>query len=173
MIKYQKGTDNIVTLTMDMSGRSANVINHEIGKAFLPCLAHLVKEKAAGSLRGVIITSAKKTFLAGGDLDYLYRANNAAEVFAFAEQLKSLFRGFETLGVPVVAAINGAALGGGFELAMSCHYRICIDHDDAKIGLPEVTLGLLPGGGGCIKLMWKLGIEKAFPIHISNVKLEK
>ncbi len=164
MIKYQKGTDNIVTLTMDMDGRSANVINHEIGKAFVPCLAHLVKEKAAGSLRGVIITSAKKTFLAGGDLDYLYHANDAQEVFAFAEQLKSLFRGFETLGVPVVAAINGAALGGGFELAMSCHYRIAIGREDVKIGLPEVTLGLLPGGGGCIKLMWKLGIEKAFPI---------
>lgn len=164
MIKYKKTTENIVTITMDMDGRSANVINHEIGRAFVPCIEHLRKEKAANALKGVIITSAKKTFLAGGDLDYLYHANNPQEVFAFSQQLKALFRTIEQLGVPVVAAINGAALGGGYELAAACHYRICVDNPEAKIGLPEVTLGILPGGGGCIRLTWLLGIERAFHI---------
>ncbi|MEY4926544.1 MAG: hypothetical protein RI894_980 [Bacteroidota bacterium] len=164
MIKYKKTTENIVTITMDMDGRSANVINHEIGRAFVPCIEHLRKEKAANALKGVIITSAKKTFLAGGDLDYLYHANDPQEIFAFSQQLKALFRTIEELNVPVVAAINGAAVGGGYELTAACHYRICVDHIDAKIGLPEVTLGLLPGGGGCIRLAWLLGIEKAFQI---------
>ncbi len=164
MIKYKKTTENIVTITMDMDGRSANVINHEIGRAFVPCIEHLKKEKAVDALKGVIITSAKKTFLAGGDLDYLYYANDPQEIFTFSEKLKALFRAIEQLNVPVVAAINGAALGGGYELAAACHYRICVDNLETKIGLPEVTLGLLPGGGGCIRLAWLLGIERSFQI---------
>ena len=86
MISYTKHTNNIVTLTLDMSNRKVNILNHEIGKAFIPVLEHLEKEQEIGNLEGVIITSAKRTFLAGGDLDYLYTANDPAEIFKFSEE---------------------------------------------------------------------------------------
>ncbi len=164
MIQYQKDTDDIATLTLDMSGRPYNVINHEILTAFEPVIEHLKKEKAGGGLRGVILTSAKRSFLAGGDLEYLYRAEDPEEIFSIAERLKAFFRDLERPGVPVVAAVNGDALGTGFELALACHHRIVINDNSIKLGLPEVSMGLIPSGGGIIRLMWLLGIEKAFPI---------
>jgi len=164
MIKYKKHTSNIVTLTLDMEGRKVNIINHEIAKAFVPVLEHLTKEKQAGELAGVIITSAKSSFLAGGDLDYLHEATDAEDIFAFIEEQKDLFRSIEKLKVPIVAAMNGSALGSGFELALACNYRILINDKAHVVGLPEVTLGLLPGGGGVIRLMWLLGVKKALDI---------
>lgn len=164
MIKYQKDIDNIVTLTLDMQGRTSNVINHEVFEAFVPVIKHLQKEKLRGALRGVILTSAKKSFLAGGDWKYLYQSNKPEEVFKFSESFKKFLRDLENPGVPVVAAINGNALGAGFEVALACHRRISIDKPKIKMGLPEVSLGIIPGGGGVVRLMWLLGIEKAFPI---------
>ncbi len=164
MIKYQKDTANIVTLTLDMQGRSRNVINHEIGEQFLPVLQHLKEEKAKGKLRGVILTSGKKTFLSGGDLEYLYQADDPREIFDFTEKLKQFLRELESPGVPVVAAINGTALGAGFELALACHRRILIDSPKVQVGLPEIQMGLIPGAGGIVRLMWLLGIEKAFHV---------
>ena len=164
MIYYQKDIHNIVTLTLDMKGRNMNVINHEIREAFIPVLRHLQEEKEKSALKGVILTSAKKTFLAGGDLEYLYKATDPAEIFAFAEEMKAFLRELERPGVPVVAAINGSAIGAGFELALACHHRIALDHSTIKLGLPEVEIGLIPGGGGIIRLMWLLGIERAFTI---------
>lgn len=164
MIKYQKDTDNIVTLILDMKERPVNVMNHEIGDAFLPVLKHLQLEKARGGLRGVIFTSAKKSFLAGGDLEHVYKAKDTQEIFHFCEKMKQFFRDLERPGVPVVAAINGTALGTGFEMALACHHRIVIDNPRIRLGNPEVKLGLMPGGGGIVRLMWLLGIEKALPI---------
>lgn len=168
MIKYQKDTDNIVTLRLDMTGRKANIINHEIGQAFLPVLKHLKEEKAKGALRGVILTSEKKTFLAGGDLDYLYHNTSPKEIFYYSERLKQFFRDLERPGVPVVAAINGSALGSGFELTFACHYRIALDKPKMSLGFPEVTLGLMPGSGGIIRLLWLMGIEKAYDVLTSG-----
>ena len=168
MIKYKKDTDNIVTLVMDMKGRRNNVINHEIGEAFMPIIDHLKKEKKIGALKGVILTSAKKTFLAGGELEYLYQANDPQEIFEFAQKLKSYLRDLESPGVPVVAAINGTALGTGFEVALACHHRIVIDDPKIRLGNPEVQLGMMPGAGGILRLMWLLGIAKAFPILTSG-----
>lgn len=168
MIQYKKDTDNIVTLTLSMRGRSDNVINHEIGEAFRPVIRHLQQEKARGALRGIILTSGKKNFLTGGDLEYLYRATNAEEIFQAAEKLKQIFRDLESPGVPVVAALNGTAVGAGFELALACHHRIAIDSPKVRLGLPEVLMGLIPSGGGIIRLMWLLGIEKAFPVLSSG-----
>lgn len=169
MIYYQKDIDNIATLTLDMEGRSVNVINHEIREAFIPVMQHLQKEKHKGVLKGVILTSAKKTFLAGGDLEYLYHANDPKEIFRFAQEMKAFLRALENPGVPVVAAINGSAIGAGFEVALACHRRIAVDNPSIRLGLPEVELGLIPGGGGIIRLLWLLGIERAYPI-LSNGK---
>ncbi|MFN7116985.1 MAG: 3-hydroxyacyl-CoA dehydrogenase NAD-binding domain-containing protein [Saprospiraceae bacterium] len=168
MIKYQKDTDNIVTLTLDMAGRSENVINHEIDDFFVPVLQQLQQEKARGVLRGVIITSAKKTFLSGGDYEYLYQAHDANEIFTFNNKLQQFLRDLESPGVPVVAAINGTALGTGFEVALACHHRIVIDDPKIRVGLPEILIGLIPSGGGIIRLMWLLGIERAYTVLTSG-----
>ncbi|MEO1624150.1 MAG: 3-hydroxyacyl-CoA dehydrogenase NAD-binding domain-containing protein [Bacteroidota bacterium] len=168
MIQYKKDTDNIVTLTLDMDQRNINIINHRIGQAFVPILQHLKDEKAKGQLRGIIITSAKKNFLVGGDLDHLYNEASMAESFEFSQTLQDFFRDLERPGVPVVAAINGTTLGTGFCLALACHHRIVLNRPDIRLGHPEVTLGLMPGSGGVIRLMWLLGIEKAFAVLTSG-----
>jgi 3-hydroxyacyl-CoA dehydrogenase / enoyl-CoA hydratase / 3-hydroxybutyryl-CoA epimerase len=164
MIRYRKDTDNIVVLTLDMTNRSVNIINHEIQKTFVPVIEHLQAEKAKGQLRGVIITSAKNSFMAGGDIDFLYAATAPTEIFEYAATLTKFMRDLESPGVPVVAALNGTALGSGFELAMACHHRIAINNPKIEFGYPEVTYGIMPGSGGVIRMMWLLGIEKAFPI---------
>ncbi|MEL6719682.1 MAG: enoyl-CoA hydratase-related protein, partial [Bacteroidota bacterium] len=164
MIRYKKDTDNIATLILDMKSRPKNLINHEMVDAFKPVLEHLKKEKNRNVLRGVIITSSKRNFLEGGDLEYLYKANDPKEIFDLIHHLKSLFRAIEQPGVPVVSAINGSALGAGFEMALASHHRIVLDNPKIRVGLPEVNLGLIPGGGGIIRLMWLLGIERAYQI---------
>jgi 3-hydroxyacyl-CoA dehydrogenase / enoyl-CoA hydratase / 3-hydroxybutyryl-CoA epimerase len=168
MINYKKDTDNIVTLTLDMGSRPMNVINHEIFKAFVPVVEQLKQDKKRGLLKGVIITSGKKTFLAGGDLDYLYRAQEPAGIFEFCEKMKNFLRDIERPGVAVVAALNGSAIGAGFEVALACHHRIVVDHPKISLGLPEVEIGLIPGGGGIVRLMWLLGIERAYQILTSG-----
>lgn len=168
MIHYKKDIHNIVTLTLDMSGRATNIINHEIWEAFVPVIEHLKQEKKRGILKGVILTSEKKTFLSGGDLDYLYQANDPNEIFKIAERMKRFLRDLEKPGVAVVAALSGSAIGAGFEVALACHHRIAVDDPKINLGLPEVEIGLIPGGGGIIRLMWLLGIEKAFPILTSG-----
>lgn len=164
MIRYKKDIDNIVTLTLDMEGRNINIINHKIGAQFTPVMEHLKQEKAKGSLRGIIITSAKNNFLAGGDLDYLHQATDSRAIFDFSQNMQNFFRELESPGVPVVAAINGSALGTGFELALACHYRVAIDDPRTRLGHPEVTLGVMPGGGGVIRMLWTLGVEKAYHV---------
>ncbi len=167
-IHYAKDEQHIVTLTLDQPGRSANVINAEFGVALAAALERL---QAEADLAGVIVTSAKKTFMAGGDLEWLYAVTDAAEVFQSSEMLKAGFRQLETLGVPVVAAINGTALGGGLELALACHHRIVLNDARVKLGFPEVTLGLLPGGGGVTRLPRLIGLQSAFPLLTEGTQL--
>ena len=161
-IKYEKNADNIVILTLDSSGQSANTMNAEFRDALDEVSQKL---KAETDLKGIIFRSAKKTFFAGGDLDELIQVQpeHATEFFQMIEKLKANLRSIETLGVPVVAALNGTALGGGWELALCCHYRIAINDPKIKFGLPEVTLGLLPGGGGIVRMVRLLGLQNAFP----------
>ena len=162
-IRFEKDSDNIVTLTMDMPGQSANTMNQDFRDAILKVADRLAGE--VSTVRGVIFASAKKTFFAGGDLKELIQVqkDHAKEFFEMVEKIKAPLRKIETLGVPTVAAINGAALGGGFEICLSCHHRIAINDPKLKVGLPEVTLGLLPGGGGVARMVRLLGIEKALP----------
>ncbi|MEV7345877.1 3-hydroxyacyl-CoA dehydrogenase NAD-binding domain-containing protein [Streptomyces sp. NPDC093544] len=160
-IRWEEGADGIVVLTMDAPGQSANTMN----RAFIDDLAVVVDrlEAAKDTVTGVVITSAKKTFFAGGDLTELIQAGpeDAADALAFVTRIKALLRRLETLGRPVVAAVNGAALGGGLEIALSCHHRIALDAKGSQIGLPEVGLGLLPGAGGVVRTVRLLGITDA------------
>lgn len=169
MFRYEKDQDNIVTITMDMQNRSANVINDEFGKLFADALDKLSKEEA---LAGVVLASAKSTFLAGADLDGLYKNTDAQSVFSMCEDLKKGLRKLETLGKPVVAALNGAALGGGYEVALACHRRIALKNPKSQFGLPEVTLGLLPGGGGTVRLPRLIGLQNSLPFLTEGKKLK-
>ncbi len=164
MIYYQKDADNIATLTLDMQAQSVNVINHRAVESLRPVLEHLHAEAKERRLAGVILTSAKRSFSAGGDLDYLHNAESAEQIFAYSQSLNAVLRSLELLPVPVVALINGAALGSGYELALACHYRIALDAPNTLIGLPEVNLGMIPGGGSIVRLAWLLGIEAAFEL---------
>ena len=115
------------------------------------------------SLTGVVVTSAKKTFFAGGNLSVMVQARpeHAPRIFAEVEAMKSDLRRLEKLPKPVVAAINGAALGGGFEITLACQHRILLDDPKAEVGLPEASLGLLPGAGGVTSVTRMLGLQSA------------
>ncbi|HPJ17543.1 MAG TPA: 3-hydroxyacyl-CoA dehydrogenase NAD-binding domain-containing protein [Actinomycetota bacterium] len=161
MIAWDKDADGIVTLTMDDPDQGANTMNATFQSSFAETMQRLLAEK--DDISGVVITSGKKTFFAGGDLTLLSQAT-PADAQALTEQLqtfKGLSRQLETLGKPVVAAINGAALGGGLEIALACHHRIALDVKGSEIGLPEVSLGLLPGGGGVTRTVRMFGLQKA------------
>jgi 3-hydroxyacyl-CoA dehydrogenase / enoyl-CoA hydratase / 3-hydroxybutyryl-CoA epimerase len=161
MIFWSQDAAGIVTLTLDDPAQRANTMNEDFQRAFAESVQRLVAEK--DSISGVIITSAKDTFFAGGDLRLLSQVSdaNAAEFRDGVEKMKADFRTLETLGKPVVAALNGAALGGGFEIALACHRRIALDNRKAQFGFPEVTLGLLPGAGGIVRTVRLLGIADA------------
>lgn len=164
MIRYEKDTGNIVTLTLDMQGVDQNTLSEDIGNSFIPVLQHLKSEKNKGGLKGVIITSGKNDFVVGGGLEYYHDTTDAEAIFKSSEMLAQFFRDLQSPGVPVVAAINGKALGPGFGLALACHYRIAIDNSDINIGLTETSLGLIPRGGEIVRLLWLLGIERAYHI---------
>ncbi|MEH6824945.1 MAG: enoyl-CoA hydratase-related protein [Motiliproteus sp.] len=159
---YQRDADNIVTVTMDMDG-PVNVMNDACTQFMEATLTRLEAEKE--TLAGVIITSAKPTFFAGGDLKRIYalQPSQSAEFFHALEAKKSLLRRLEQLGKPVVAAINGTALGAGFEICLACFHRIAIDNPKTLLGLPEATLGLLPGAGGVVRTVHLLGLKRALP----------
>lgn len=161
-IQYEKNADNIVILTLDSPNQSANTMNADFRVALEDIVSKL---QADAEISGIIFRSAKKTFFAGGDLDELIQAepDHATAFFNMIEEMKAKLRYIETRGIPVVAALNGTALGGGWELALGCHHRIALNDAKAKFGLPEVTLGLLPGGGGVVRMVRLLGLQNAFP----------
>ncbi|MFF0791400.1 3-hydroxyacyl-CoA dehydrogenase NAD-binding domain-containing protein [Streptomyces spiralis] len=160
-IRWEQDDTGVVTLVLDDPHQSANTMNQAFRDSLAAVTDRLETEK--DSIRGVILTSAKKTFFAGGDLRDLIRVTpeTAQDLFDGGLAIKRNLRRIETLGKPVVAAINGAALGGGYELALACHHRIALDTPGTKIGCPEVTLGLLPGGGGVVRTVRLLGITDA------------
>ncbi|MGW0331839.1 3-hydroxyacyl-CoA dehydrogenase NAD-binding domain-containing protein [Streptomyces sp. NPDC003011] len=160
-IRWEQDRTGVVTLVLDDPDQSANTMNQAFRDSLAVITDRLEAEK--DTVRGVIITSAKKTFFAGGDLRDLIRVTpeTAQELFDGGMAIKRNLRRIETLGKPVVAAMNGAALGGGYEIALACHHRIALDAPGSKIGCPEVTLGLLPGGGGVVRTVRLLGIADA------------
>ena len=167
MIAYQ--LDNgIATITWDMPDRSMNVLNRESLEAFEQAVDQAL---ADDGVKGVIVESGKSDFIAGADLEMLLALHDVDEVMALCDANKTLFRKMETGGKPFVATINGTALGGGLELCLACHYRIAADNPKARIGLPEVLLGLLPGGGGTQRLPRMIGIDKALPVLLEGKHL--
>ena len=167
-IKFEKDSDNIVTLTFDAPGAPVNTMTEAFEIAFTETVARLTQEKV--STRGVILASAKKTFFAGAELkDVLkFSPNDGPKVFRWIEGAKKQMRALETLGIPVVAVIEGAALGGGWEYALCAHCRLVLDDASIQLGLPEVTLGLLPGAGGVTKTTRLLGLQAAFPYLVEG-----
>jgi 3-hydroxyacyl-CoA dehydrogenase / enoyl-CoA hydratase / 3-hydroxybutyryl-CoA epimerase len=157
-VRYERDADGIVTLTLDDPSASANTMNEAYIEAMAAAVDRLYAE--ADSVTGVVVASAKKTFFAGGNLHAMVQATpaDAPSVFALAEQVKAGLRRLETYPKPVVAAINGAALGGGYEIALACNHRVAVD-GGYTIGLPEASLGLLPGGGGVTRIVRLLGIQ--------------
>jgi len=165
---YQKSTEGIVVVTMDQSGL-VNKMDAEYVRAMAETVARLESEEG---LTGVILTSAKDTFFAGGDLQDIlaFQPGDESAMLHRIESIKGDLRRLERLGVPVVAAINGAALGGGLEICLACHRRIAVADKSVVLGLPEVTLGLLPGGG-VVRLVRLLGLQAALPYLLEGTKL--
>ena len=156
----------IATLTLAMEGR-ANKINEAFGNG----LAAAVDEALAmDGLRGIIIGTAHRDFCVGADIDVMFRERDPARVLEGVRGLSGLLRKIETSGVPVVAALTGSALGGGYELAMACHHRIAIDSGRIMVGLPEVSLGLIPGAGGTQRLPRMIGLQAGLE-HIVQGKI--
>ncbi|GAA1361074.1 3-hydroxyacyl-CoA dehydrogenase NAD-binding domain-containing protein [Streptomyces beijiangensis] len=160
-IRWEQDESGVVTLVLDDPNQSANTMNQAFKDSVTAVADRLEAEK--DSVRGIIFTSAKKTFFAGGDLKDMIQVGpaQAQQAFDAGMAIKHALRRIETLGKPVVAAINGAALGGGYEIALACHHRIALDAPGSKIGLPEVTLGLLPAGGGVTRTVRLMGIADA------------
>lgn len=158
-VKYERDSDGIVTLLLDDPTASANTMNELYKDSMVEAIDRLYAEK--DDVTGVVITSAKKTFFAGGNLKSMMSASpeDADVLYAMSQGIKEDLRRLELFGKPVVAAINGAALGGGLEIALATHRRIVVDDNKIDLGLPEVTLGLLPGGGGVTRITRMFGIQ--------------
>ena len=160
-IRWERDDDGVVILTLDDPNQSANTMNAAYAASMAATVARLEAERE--DITGVIITSAKKTFFAGGDLKDLRAATkeHSDEVAGFIRDAKANLRRLETLGRPVVAAVNGAALGGGLEIMLACHHRVVVDDSSIQFGFPEVQLGLLPGAGGVVRTVRMMGIVNA------------
>lgn len=165
-------SDGIALITLDVQGRPMNVITpdfmHELKAA-------IEKLRTDAAIKGAIITSAKADFMAGADLKWLLASHaeihDARSAMAFAWPLNEVYRALETCGKPLVAAINGTALGGGLELALACHHRIAADNAATRIGLPEVLVGLLPGAGGTQRLPRLIGVAEALRLMVEGTHL--
>ncbi len=173
-ISYAVDSDGIATLTIDQPGKSMNVI----GAGFVEEFSAAIERAAAdAAVKGIVITSGKSSFVAGADLIGMesmiafVRSAPPAEGLKLVSGFTNALRRVETCGKPVACAINGTALGGGFEIALACHYRVSADGEDIKIGQPEVQVGLLPGAGGTQRIPRLIGIMPSLPILLEGRNL--
>lgn len=155
-------------LSFNMTDEAMNILNDTSISAF-----HEAFEKAVAdeNVKGIVVSSDKPEFIAGADLKMIANVKSAKEISEKAKALHQLYRRMETCGKPIVAAINGTVLGGGYELCLACHHRIAINNPKLQVGLPEVLLGLLPGGGGTQRLPRMIGIANALPLLLEGRKL--
>jgi 3-hydroxyacyl-CoA dehydrogenase / enoyl-CoA hydratase / 3-hydroxybutyryl-CoA epimerase len=166
-IRYELA-NGIATITFDEQGSPVNTMCLQWQDDLDAIAAQVVKDKA--QLKGIVLASAKSTFFAGADLKGVMRSTEAdgPRVFTEIERIKRNFRTIETQGVPVVSCLNGAALGGGWEVALVGHHRIAVNSPKVQFGLPEITLGLIPGGGGITKMTRVLGLMAAQPYILES-----
>ena len=157
-LRVEVGADGIAVATMDSPGRSMNVLDDTLAE---PLTALVGRLEADAAIKGLVVTTGKRDFLAGADVERLAALATAQEAFDESMRFKAVLRRLERAGKPVVAAIRGKCLGGGLELALACHRRIVLDDGRARLGLPEVKLGLLPGGGGTQRLPRLVGMQQA------------
>ncbi len=186
IFKVETDADGIALVTWDLPGRSMNVLD----AATIEELGAIVDQTTADpAVKGVVITSAKEAFCAGADLSMLEgmnkqfakikqeQGNEAAQKMLLEEsrKLSLIIRKAETSGKPWVAAINGLALGGGFEVALACHYRVASDNPKTRLGLPEIKVGLFPGGGGTQRIPRIVQPQDALQILLKGdqIKLDK
>ena len=167
-ITTELDANGILLATLDMPGRAMNVLNPTLTGPFAALVERLESDAA---VKGLVITSGKSTFVVGADIDQLAPITAAEEAFGLCEALKTMLRRMEKCGKPVVAALNGTALGGGLEIALACHARFALNDPKLKLGLPEVKLGLLPGGGGTQRLPRLIGIQKSFELITQGKEL--
>jgi len=170
VIIYQKDAQNIVTLTID--GSDEHQFNAVCEDFFVDLNLHLNTIKKDKSAKGVILTSKRRSFLTGSDLDTIYKINEAQEAFDFVERRKKVLRKLENLTIPVVATINGDATGSGMEVVLACHHSIVKSSKEHKYGLPEVNFGVLPALGGIVRLTRKIGIDKSLRFLIEGVLVD-
>jgi 3-hydroxyacyl-CoA dehydrogenase/enoyl-CoA hydratase/3-hydroxybutyryl-CoA epimerase len=169
-LSFEIDGDGIALITLNDPTKPMNVVSPEWIEELI---ATIERVAADPSVKGAVITSSKPAFMAGADLKYIYTLSGGAitahQAFEFSQRPSiPMHRRLETCGKPFVAAINGLALGGGYELALACHYRVIADDPKAVVGLPEVTVGLLPGSGGTQRLPRMIGIEKSLPILLEG-----
>ncbi|MFS1439288.1 fatty acid oxidation complex subunit alpha FadJ [Shewanella sp. 10N.286.48.A6] len=161
--------DGIAVLTMDVPGETMNTLKAEFGPEISDILTEI---KTDASIKGLVIISGKSdSFVAGADITMLDACTSVAAAKELSQQGHVVFNELENLTIPVVAAINGACLGGGLELALACHLRVCSDSKKTIMGVPEVQLGLLPGGGGTQRLPRKVGITTALDMMLTGKQL--
>ncbi len=160
-----KVEDGVAILTIDVKERSMNVLTPDL---IADLGSALEQVKGDDDVKGAVITSAKDSFVAGADLMQMVKAyedgRSAAEKYEQSRAFQSLLRDIETSGKPFAAAINGTALGGGLEICLACHYRVAADNPKSVLGLPEVQVGLLPGGGGTQRLPRLIGQQAALQL---------
>ena len=171
-IHFSVDGDGIAHLKIDVAGRPMNVLTPGFQADLAECI-----DKVAGdpAIKGAVISSAKSSFMAGADIKDMVgahdRGTTAREASEFSLSLQQLFRRMETCGKPIAAAINGVALGGGLEVTLACHYRVIEDSPKAGVGLPEVTIGLLPGAGGTQRVPRLIGIPEALRLITEGKQL--
>ncbi|WP_321342119.1 enoyl-CoA hydratase-related protein [Breoghania sp.] len=169
MLNTEIDSDGVALVTIDMPGRSMNVIDWPLADALKDEIAALTTNE---SVTAIIFASGKSSFIAGADLaimgDFVGPGTSPKTSAELIGRLARRFRELETCGKPVVAAASGTALGGGLELMLACHYRIAARNEKAVFGLPEVKLGLLPGGGGTQRLPRLTGVAYALPLLLEG-----
>ena len=166
LVRQENG---IAHLVMDVVGETMNTLKAE----FSDQISAMLKEiREDASITGVVLLSGKAdSFVAGADITMLDDCESAAQATALSRQAQIIFDQLENLKIPVVAAIHGTCLGGGLELAMACHARVCSDSSKTALGLPEVQLGLLPGGGGTQRLPRLVGLQKSLDMMLTGKQL--
>jgi 3-hydroxyacyl-CoA dehydrogenase/enoyl-CoA hydratase/3-hydroxybutyryl-CoA epimerase len=168
MINYSTDQDGIATIEWDMPGRAQNVLNEASIDAFEAAIQRAMADPA---VKGVLIASAKKDFNAGADLAMVLAQADAEQMHGMVLAWHELLREMETAGKPIAAALSGVALGGGWALALACHYRVAADNRNTSFGFPEVRLGLLPDGSGAQRLLRLAGMEAAKPLLIQGKRI--